>query len=159
MGTSDGKCFDPHDETNVKTPTENGKSATFLNRRGETVLLVHADRYCRKGRAGCTDCFFEKDQKVADYIVSKPGLVDVIVELKGSDIMAAVEQIVATITVWRKNERYSGKIGALIVSSKGASHPDTQTKFLLQQKHFKKHGIKLKHVAAPNPTFEFSFFV
>ncbi len=159
MANNTGKCFEPHDESKVKTPPENGKSVTFLNPRREQVMLVHADRYCRKGRVGCTDCFFEKGQKVADYIVSKPGLVDVVVELKGTDVMAAIEQISATIPVWMKHEHCTGKIGALIVSSKGASHPDIQTKFLLKQKHFKKQGIKLKHVTDPNPIFEFAVFV
>ncbi|HEX4029627.1 MAG TPA: hypothetical protein VHX20_04645 [Terracidiphilus sp.] len=159
MAASKGKCFDPRTDSKVKTPEENGKSVIFLNSQGATVLLVHADRYCRKGRSDCTDCFFEKDQKVADYIVSKPGIVDVIVELKGTDVMAAVEQIEATIRTWNVHERCTGKIGALIVSSKGGAHPKVVAKFLIKQEQFKKRGIKLRRVTDPSPTFEFPAFV
>lgn len=158
MATS-GTCFEPRTESKVKTPREAGKSATFLNLGGETVLLVHADKYCRKDRVGCIDCFFEMDQKVADYIVSKPGVVDVIVELKGTNLMAAIEQIEATIPVWHLHEKCSGKIGALVVSSKGGSHPKVVAKFLIKQEQFKKRGIKLKHVTDPSPTFDFLAFV
>jgi hypothetical protein len=159
MALSEGRCFDPHTESNVKTPAENGKSAIFRNHQGEIVLLIHADKFCRKGRSGCTDCFFEKDQKVADYIVSKPGIVDVIVELKGTDVMAAVKQIEATIPPWLAHAKHSGKIGALIVGSKGGSHPTVITKLLVKQEQFKKRGIKLRHSTNPNSIFEFTSFL
>jgi hypothetical protein len=158
MGANDGECFDPHTESKVKTPAENGKCATFLNLSHKTILLVHADKYCRKGRTGCTDCFFEHDQKVADYIVSKPGIVDVIVELKGTDLMAAVGQIEATIPAWRSHEKCSRKIGALVVSGKGGSHPNILAKFQTKQEKFKQQGIVLRHTTNPAPEFEFSTF-
>ncbi len=158
MAVSEGKCFVLHTESNVKIPPENGKCATFRSRQGETVLLIHADRYCRKGRPGCADCFFENDQKVADYIISKPRVIDVIVELKGTDVMAAVEQIEATIPSWRTHEKCSGKLGALIVSSKGGNHPTVIARLMVKQEQFKKRGIKLKHSTNPNPAFEFADF-
>jgi hypothetical protein len=143
----------------ITTPAESGKSATFNNPDGEKVLLVHADKRCRKGRAGCEDCFFEQDQKVADFIVCKPGLVDVIVELKGGRVITAVEQIEQTVLVWRLHERCSGKIGALIVSSQGTSHPNMLTKLQKRQDQLEKRGIRLIHVAAKSRTFEFASFV
>lgn len=159
MATSAGPCFEWKSGSKITTPTESGKSATFNNTDRSTILLVHADRRCRKGRAGCEDCFFELDQKVADFIVCKPGLVDVIVELKGGKVIAAVEQIEQTIPLWRLHERCSGKIGALIVSSQGASHPNTLTKLQKRQDQLGKRGIRLIHVAARTCTFEFSSFV
>jgi len=158
MAAREGACFESRKESRVKTPAESGKAAVFLNRQGETVLLVHADKFCRKGRDGCNDCFFEQDQRVADYIVSKPGTVDVIVELKGTDLMGAVSQIEATIPPWRAHERCSGKLGALIVSSKGGCHPNVFAKFLIKQELFKKRGIKLRHATDPCAEFEFSAF-
>jgi hypothetical protein len=159
MGTSDGPCFEWKTGSKITTPTESGKTATFNNPDGNKVLLVHADKRCRKGREGCEDCFFERDQKVADFIVCKPGLVDVIVELKGGKVIAAVEQIEQTIPVWRMHASCSGKIGALIVSSQGASHPIMLTKLQKRQEQLQKRGIRLIHVAAKSCTFEFASFV
>ena len=45
----------------------------------------------------------------------KPGVVDVIVELKGKDIAHAVEQIIATLVRWKDASPLSKKIGGLIV--------------------------------------------
>jgi hypothetical protein len=159
MGTSAGPCFEWKSGSKITTPTESGKSATFNNADGSNILLVHADKRCRKGRAGCEDCFFDLDQKVADFIVCKPGVVDVIVELKGGKVITAVDQIEATIPVWRLHERCSGRIGALIVSSRGASHPNLLTKLQKRQDQLEKRGIRLIHVAAQTRSFEFSSFV
>jgi len=159
MGTNTGPCFEWKSGTKITTPTESGKTATFNNPHGGRALLVHADKRCRKGRVGCADCFFERDQKVADFIVCKPGLVDVIVELKGGKVIAAVEQIEETISVWSLHERCSGKIGALIVSSQGTSHPNMLTKLQKRQDQMKKRGIRLIHVAARTCTCEFTSFV
>jgi hypothetical protein len=159
MGISAGPCFEWKSGTRITTPTESGKTAAFNNPDGRKVLLVHADKRCRKGRDSCEDCFFEPDQRVADFIVCKPGLVDVIVELKGGKVIAAVEQIEQTIPVWRAHECCSGKIGALIVSSQGASHPSMMTKLQKRQEQLLKRGIRLIHVANKNRTFEFAEFV
>ena len=159
MVTSAGPCFEWKTGLRVTTPTESGKTATFNNPDANSVLIVHADKRCRKGRAGCDDCFFDRDQKVADFIVCKPGLVDVIVELKGGKVIAAVDQIEQTIPVWRLHARCSGKIGALIVSSQGTSHPIMLTKLQKRQDQLEKRGIRLIHVAAKSCTFEFTSFV
>jgi hypothetical protein len=159
MPRSDGDCLEWVRVALVKTPAENNKSATFTNPTKLLILLVHADKSCRKGRPGCTDCFFEKNQKVADYIVSMPDVVDVIVELKGTDVMAAVEQIEATIPTWQAHEHSSGKIGALVVSSKGGSHPKVLAKFLIKQEKFKQRGIRLRHVTDSKSAVEFSAFL
>jgi hypothetical protein len=158
MATSAGPCFEWKTGPKITTPTESGKAVTFNNPDGQRVLFVHADKRCRKGRAGCTDCFFEPDQKVADFIVCKPGLVDVIVELKGGKVITAVEQIEQTFSVWRLHRLCSGKIGALIVSSQGASHPLMLTKLQKRQEQFQKRGIRLIHVAAKGQAFEFASF-
>src|SRR5208282_4656870 len=62
------------------------------------------------------DCWIPSTDEVkADYIVSKPVVVDVIVELKGKDIAHAVEQIVATLVKWKNVPPFSNKVGGLIV--------------------------------------------
>ena len=159
MRRSSGDCLEWLRVSLVKVPEENSKSAIFSNPEKLKVLVVYADRFCRKGRAGCTDCFFEREQKVADYIVSMPKVVDVIVELKGTDVMGAVEQIESTIPSWKAHEHYSGKIGALIVGGKGGAHPKVLAKFLVKQEKFRQLGIKLRHVTDSKPTFEFAAFI
>jgi hypothetical protein len=159
MATSAGPCFEWKFGLKITTPSESGKTATFNNPDGEKVLFVHADKRCRKGRIDCADCFFERDQKVADFIVCRPGLIDVIVELKGGKVIAAVEQIEQTIPVWRLHRLCSGKIGALIVSSQGVSHPIMLTKLQKRQEQLQKRGIRLIHVAQKSGAFEFASFV
>jgi hypothetical protein len=61
----------------------------------------------------------------ADYIVSHPQVVDVIVELKGSDTAHGIEQIKTTRAVWAKHELAGKAVGALIVRSQGI-HPKHQ---------------------------------
>jgi hypothetical protein len=159
MATSAGPCFEWKSGPKIATPTESGKTAVFRNPDGNKVLFVHADKRCRKGLAGCDDCFFEQNQKVADFIVCKPGLVDVVVELKGGKVITAVEQIEGTISVWRLHKYCSGKIGALIVSSQGTSHPIMLTKLQRRQDQLGKRGIRLIHIAAKTCTVEFTSFI
>lgn len=159
MSPSTQKCLEWCKSSTVKIPAENGKSAIFTSSKGQKILLVHADRNCRNRRAGSTDGIFNENQKVADYIISKPKTVDVIVELKGTDIIAAVDQIEATIPLWQAHIHCSGKIGALIVSGKGGSHPRVISKLLVKQEQLKKRGIKLRHSTDPNGTYEFAAFI
>jgi len=159
MAPKPAGCFEWLSVSKITTPSESGKSATFSNPAREEILLVHADKNCRKGLADCADCFFEANQKVADYIVCKPKVIDVIVELKETNLLGAVEQIQETVSKWRTHHRCSGKIGALIVSSKGGSHPNITAKLLVKQEKLKQQGIRLRHTANPNPEFEFSFFI
>jgi hypothetical protein len=86
------------------TVKRDGRRATFDNANRTTIKRVDLD------------CWISSTDAVrADYIVSKPGSVDVIVELKGQDIAHAVEQIIATLVKWWKAPPFSNKIGGLIV--------------------------------------------
>jgi hypothetical protein len=86
------------------TVKRDGRKATFDNPERATIKRIDLD------------CWMPStDSPKADYIVSKPNVVDVIIELKGKDIDHAVEQIVATLVKWKKSLSYSAKIGGLIV--------------------------------------------
>jgi len=86
------------------TVKRDGRKATFDNPERATIKRIDLD------------CWMPStDSLKADYILSKPGVVDVIVELKGKDIDHAVEQIIATLVKWKKSPSYSAKIGGLIV--------------------------------------------
>lgn len=89
------------------------------------------------------DCWLATDiGPRADHIVSKPGVVDVVVELKGKDIDHALEQILATCVKWKEASRFSKQIGGLVVFSRSpdrsAAMDDTRKRFL------QTHGIWLE---------------
>lgn len=95
---------------------ENGRKAVFLNPQREEVRKVQVD-----------GCLINGSNPRADYIVSKPGVVDVIVELKGKDIFHARDQIMATIPIWRSHPPFSSRIAGLIICSRSpASSSDLQ---------------------------------
>jgi hypothetical protein len=86
------------------TVRASGRTATFLNHDREEINKVDID------------CWLSSTADArADYILCKPGVVDVIIELKGKDIDHGVEQILATHAVWKKIPSCSAKIGGLIV--------------------------------------------
>ena len=86
------------------TIRRDGRRATFDNSERAAIKCVDLD------------CWMPSDQRVkADYILSKPGVADVIVELKGKDIEHAIEQIVSTLNLWKAAPPFSPKIGGLIV--------------------------------------------
>ena len=86
------------------TVKRDGRRATFDNSDRATIKRIDLD------------CWIPSTNEVkADYIVSKPFVVDVIVELKGKDIAHAAEQIVATLVKWKNVPSFSNKIGGLIV--------------------------------------------
>ena len=89
------------------------------------------------------DCWLAKEKgPKADRIVSKPGVVDVVVELKGKNIERALEQILATHAKWKLAPPFSNQIGGLVVFSRSpdrsASMDDTRKRFL------QTHGIWLE---------------
>lgn len=86
------------------TVKRDGRRATFDNSGRTAIKRIDLDCW-----------ILSAESPRADYIVSKPGSVDVIVELKGKEIGYAVEQIVATFIRWRKVPSRSSRIGGLIV--------------------------------------------
>ena len=70
---------------------EQGVGATFQNPRGKQIRKIHYD-----------GCYNKTPSELkADYIVGLPGIVDVIVELKGSDLKHASDQVGSTLQAWR----------------------------------------------------------
>ena len=100
------ECIETVNHQKVKVE-EQGRKAVFLNPDKALVKKVTVD-----------GCLIKDAMLKADYIVSKPGFVDVIVELKGKDVPHARDQIVATLPVWLANPPFSPKIAGLIVCSR-----------------------------------------
>lgn len=117
-------CTEELDHSKV-TVRRDGRRATFDN--SERALIKRID----------LDCWLASDGGPrADYILARPGVADVIVELKGKDIAHAAGQIVATLNKWRTAPPLSRKIGALIVFSRcpfRAAEINDMKKRLLQQ--------------------------
>lgn len=117
-------CTEESTDSKV-TMKRDGRRATFNN--SERTLIKCIDLDCWLAPSGSAR---------ADYILSKPGVVDVIVELKGKDIAHAAGQIVATLGKWKTAPPLSRKIGALIVFSHcpfRAAEINDMKKRLLQQ--------------------------
>jgi len=84
---------------------ENGVRASFANPRSRQICKIKYDGcYNRNAR----------DLK-ADFIVGLPNIVDVIVELKGSDRKHARDQVESTLEKWRLSPIRFPKIVCLIV--------------------------------------------
>lgn len=98
------ECIESCDASSVYV-AEHGVSATFLNPRRKPIRKIHYD-----------DCYNKSPNVLkADYIVGMPEVVDVIVELKGSDLKHASAQVENTLETWQLNPIRFPKIVCLII--------------------------------------------
>jgi hypothetical protein len=126
--------------------SENRRSARFRKLVGEEVLIIQVD--------GGLITTGER----ADYIVAHTKIVDVIVELKGSDTSKAIGQIRATRPVWMCHELAGKNLGALVVRGQGI-HPKTAASVVRWQREFRK-TFKMKLVIEThNRNYEFAEFL
>lgn len=115
--------------------SENGRSAVFLNPNREHFFRTQIDGCCLKHQTAC------------DWAVSKAGVGDVLIELKGGDVDRAIEQLKATVSKWRGCAYVQGKLAALIVASR---YPRVDTKLQRAQNEFaQKFKIPL-HLTTKN---------
>ena len=128
------------------TVEENGRAAHFQNPQKAAVRRV------------LVDGGLMKQGKRADYVVSNPGIVDVIVELKGSDTAHGIEQIRATYPVWKKHQLSSNMFGALIVRGQGI-HPKQHANIQRWKNQMQiRHGMVLL-VETRNREYRFEEFL
>lgn len=138
------ECFETVRDSKPKVE-ENGRKAVFLNPDRAEVRKIRVD-----------GCLITGDGQRADYIISKPGTIDVIVELKGRDIYHARDQILATLLFWREFPPLSSVIAGLIVCSKSpASASELQ---VLKAKILKKFGLWLAVDENEKKQYSFSEF-
>lgn len=124
---------------------ENGRKAVFLNPLREPIKKVRVD-----------GCMIVSDTPKADYIIAKPDVVDVIVELKGKDIYHAKDQIIATLPFWKAHPPFSKKIVGLIICSKSPmSSSDLQ---VMKAKVLVQHKLWLEVDENGRKEYEFSNF-
>jgi hypothetical protein len=128
------------------TVKENNRFAHFQNPNKATIrrILVDGGLITQGTRA--------------DFIVSHPEIVDVIVELKGSDTAHGIEQIRATYFVWSKHELAGRACGALIVRGQGI-HPKHQANIQRWKNQMQmRHGVVLM-VETRNREYRFEEFL
>ena len=84
-------------------------------------------------------CLIPAGQRAADFVVSLPKIVDVIIELKGGDVAHAVTQIESTRTFWRAHTDYEKEqiIGAWIVCTE---YPKASLKIGRYRESFRSRG-------------------
>ncbi len=137
-------CVEPVDHSKIKVE-EQGRKAVFLNPDRVLIKKVIVD--------GC----LIRDAKLrADYIVSKPAVVDVIVELKGKDVPHARDQIIATLPVWLAHPPFSPKIAGLIVCTR--SPLSTSELQNMKAKALIRHKLWLEVDENGRKEYEFSTF-
>lgn len=125
---------------------ENKRSARFRNPNNEPVLVIHVD-------GGLIT-----EGERADYIVAHSRVVDVVVELKGSDVSKAIDQIRATRLVWILHEMAGKKLAALVVRGQGI-HPKTTASVDRWQREFRKTFKMKLLVETRNRDYEFIEFL
>ena len=126
--------------------SENKRAARFHKPDKDSVLMIKVD--------GGLITTGER----ADYIVAHPRIVDVIVELKGSDVSKAIQQIRATRLVWLTCEFAGKRHAALVVRGKGI-HPNLQTNIEKWKREFRKTFRMKLIVETRNREYEFSEFL
>lgn len=137
-------CVEPINHSKVKVE-EQGRKAVFLNPDKALIKKVVVD-----------GCLIKDAGLKADYIVSKPGVVDVIVELKGKDVPHARDQIIATLPVWRAHPPFSPKVAGLIVCSRSPlSSSDLQN---MKAKVLIRYNLWLEVDESGRKEYEFSTF-
>ncbi|MGA2252269.1 hypothetical protein [Terracidiphilus sp.] len=87
------------------TVEEKGIAATFKNYRRKEIRKIRYD--------GCYQ--FVAAQGHADYIIGFDGKIDVVLELKGSELKRAVIQVGDTLDRWKKDPIHYSQIVCLIV--------------------------------------------
>lgn len=114
---------------------EKGKKATFLNGQREEMIRTKIDGCLIKNSIAC------------DWAVSKKGVGDVVIELKGVDVSHATEQILTTAKWWQTGGRSNGAIAGLIVCTQ---FPRFSTKIQKAKDRLRKELRAPLHVVPHN---------
>lgn len=129
QGKSGNQCIEKVRDSKVKVHDPGtGKSAILLNPDRVQVRRIHMDK-----------CFAPTGTIAADFVVSKPKVVDMIIELKGKNVDHAVKQVESTWAFWRNHAEHEPNqlIGAWIVCSE---YPRASTKVARYREHFRARG-------------------
>jgi hypothetical protein len=119
---------------------ENGRKVVFLNLANEEFLKTRVD--------GCLkDC-----SPACDWVATRPGKGDVLLELKGSNVAHALKQLLSTAQYWTQKGYGTGRLSALVVCSQ---FPKVSTGIQRAQATFQKKFKAPLHVTPRNQELEF----
>jgi hypothetical protein len=115
-----------HSKIKVHDPGT-GKSAVLLNPKKVQARRIRIDH-----------CLAPAGTKAADFLISMPQVVDVIVELKGKNVDHAVEQVESTHAFWKMHGEYERNqlISAWIIC---VQYPRASQKIKRSQDNFRAH--------------------
>ena len=103
-----------------------GRVAIFLNPSKTAIKKIDVDCWIASSKL-----------PKSDFVLSKTGIVDVIVELKGKEIDHAIQQILSTLAQWKVTAEAAPKVGGLIVF--------TRSPFRSAALNRKRLSVLLKH--------------
>lgn len=122
---------------------EHGKSAVFLNPKREKIHVTKVDQGLVENECS------------ADFAVSKLGVGDVIVELKGKEVVRACEQIIATAKLLRSCRKQPVAIAGLIVCTRV---PATDSKAMRLKNQFTQQHKAMLKICSSNREYSFDDF-
>ena len=151
MVDSEARCIESLRHTKIKVQDRGTNvSAVFLNPEKRTVERIRVD-----------GCLAPSQQTAADFLVSMPNVVDVIVELKGTDLRKAFEQVEATVDFLRQRKNVHKKppnspvISILIVCSE---YPSNNPRIQRKSDSLGKRGYRVLVSTHNGAEFNFSTF-
>jgi hypothetical protein len=121
---------------------EQGRSANFTNQDRTVIRKIRVDGCLITTGVRC------------DWILSHPTVVDVLIELKGTDVNHALEQLERTIEVWLLHPERIGisKLSALVVCSQ---YPRFNTTIARKQQEFAERFRAPLRVKSRNQKYDF----
>lgn len=138
------RCTRSNKDSKIKVEA-NGRKATFLNPGHVKIKIVDLD------------CLLASRQVIrADHIVSKPGFVDVIVELKGKDLKHAEQQILRTLQHWKAAIPFSPQFGGLIIFSRSPENAAAISD--MKKRMLEQHGLWLELNKSGQTEYDFKIF-
>jgi len=120
---------------------ENGKKATFTNKKREAYIKTQID--------GCLII----NQTSCDWWISR-GNESILIELKGKDVSHALDQIEATFRFLSRENLLTAKRAGLIVCTKPSQHPAFTAKVQRAKNRLAKLFGAPLHIVRGNHEFE-----
>ena len=137
-------CSRKSEETKPKVGA-NARWAIFDNSDMATIHVTDVDCWLKN-----TDCL------KADFVVSKPKVIDVIVEIKGSNIDHAIKQIISTAEQWRNASAKTTILGGLVIFTHS---PESSASLANKKRKLRdKHRIHLELDKSGKTEYRFETF-
>lgn len=122
---------------------ENATKATFSNPAKKKFTKTQID--------GC----LVKNQTACDWLIVRDSKDGVLVELKGSDVAHALDQIEASFKFLREAQRLTPNRGGLIVCTKRSQHPAFNSKVQRVKDRLMKNYSAPLHIIVGNKELDF----